>query len=268
MSELRAAGCVFAEEEAAILLEAVGAGAGVGADGNVVIETEASVPAMLDVMLARRVAGEPLEQIVGWVEFAGLRLTVAPGVFVPRQRTTLLAEHTIRVLREAEGAAVLVEAFCGVGPVASTVARVLPGTTIHLGDRDQSALDCARANVGTGAGIHLLDCLSGLPPELAGRVAVICAVPPYVPESARQFLPREATDHESPNALFGGADGLDLVRGLMMESRDWLRPGGTVLIEVGHGQTDTAARYARELGYTAYSHLGEDEQTVVLELRR
>ncbi|MCD1285923.1 MULTISPECIES: putative protein N(5)-glutamine methyltransferase [unclassified Brevibacterium] len=251
MSELRAAGCVFAEEEAAILLVAA-----------------TSAPATLDGMLARRVAGEPLEQIVGWVEFAGHRLTVVPGVFVPRQRTTLLAEHTTRVLRMAEDAAVLVEAFCGIGPVASTVARVLPGTTIHLGDRDQRALDCARANVGTGAGIHLLDCLSGLPSELAGRVAVICAVPPYVPESAREFLPREATDHESPNALFGGADGLDLVRRLIAESLDWLRPDGTVLIEVGHGQTETAAAYARELGYTTHSHLGEDEQTAVLELRR
>lgn len=248
MDQLRAAGCVFAEDEANILLRT--------AEGE-----------MLSELLVRRIAGEPLEQIVGWVEFAGSRLNVVPGVFVPRQRTTLLAELTIRALEEAGPGARLLEAFCGVGPIASTVSRTVPSAQIHLSDHDRKALECTRANAGPEAHCHLTSCLAGLPEALAGGFNVISAVPPYVPDSAAQFLPREAIDHEAPTALFGGADGLDLVRRLISESPHWLAPGGALLIELGNGQHRTAGDFATAVGFLPRSHHGEDEQTVVLEMR-
>lgn len=248
MDRLRAAGCVFAEDEANILLQS--------AEGE-----------MLSELLARRIAGEPLEQIVGWVEFAGARLNVVPDVFVPRQRTTLLAEHTIRTIEEAGPRPRLLEAFCGVGPVATRVSQAVPGAQIHLGDHDGSALECARTNAGPQAHYHLTSCLAGLPAELAGSFNVISAVPPYVPDSATQFLPREARDHEASMALFGGADGLDLVRRLISESPPWLAPGGALLIELGSGQHRTADDLAAAAGFLPRSHHGEDEQTVVLEMR-
>lgn len=247
VDRLRAAGCVFAEEEATILLQS--------AEGE-----------MLSELLARRIAGEPLEQIVGWVEFAGSRLNVVPGVFVPRQRTTLLAEHSIRALEVAGPGARLLEAFCGVGPVATTVSRAVPEAKIHLGDHDGKALECARTNAGPEAKYHLSACLAGLPEELAGRFNIISAVPPYVPDSAAQFLPREARDHEAPTALFGGADGLDLVRRLISEAPYWLVLGGVLLIEIGQGQHRTAGDFATSLGFLPRAHHGEDEQTVVLEM--
>ena len=227
----------------------------------------------LTTILARRVAGEPLEQIVGWVEFAGSRLRVSPGVFVPRQRTTLLATQSVLAVEAAGTGAAgdrarFLEAFCGVGPVAASVGRAVPGTQVHLGDHDESALESARTNAGPHANYHRLTCLAGLPQALAGSLDVIAAVPPYVPDSAAEFLPREALEHEAPTALFGGADGLDLVFRLIRESPEWLTPGGTLLIELGSEQQRAATQFARTAGFgIAGSVLGEDEQTVVLTLR-
>lgn len=277
MDTLRAAGCVFAEDEAAILMEAAEAG------------DERSLAALR----ARRVGGEPLEQIVGWVDFAGLRLRVVPGVFVPRQRTALLAELSVRALqqnpgsypaqrprpRELSSPPRFLEAFCGVGPVAAAVASALPEVEVHLGDIDPRALVGALGNAAGPAESepftirskkpvegHELDCLIGLPATLRESFDVISAVPPYVPDSAAGFLPREALDHESPGALFGGADGLGLVRRLIVESEGWLSPQGRLLIEVARDQASTVVEVARARGRNAEGHLGEDEITVIVEV--
>jgi release factor glutamine methyltransferase len=289
VAALRAAGCVFAEDEAAILIEAAA-----GPDDD---DSEPN----LDELVAGRVSGEPLEQIVGWVDFSGMRLSVQPGVFVPRQRTALLAAHAVsaaqrmtdsrgnRAGTDADVDAVrpvVLEAFCGVGPVASVVAGKVPGVDLHLGDAQVEALRCAVENVerhiqtiqpGDSAQVgepdtivtgHVLDCLHGLSDTLRQSVSVIAAVPPYVPETAADFLPHEALDFEPSTALFGGRDGLDLVRRLIAESLDWLAPDGVLLIELGQGQVASATGFATEQGLEARSHLGEDDQTVVLELRR
>ncbi|GAA1561951.1 MULTISPECIES: methyltransferase [Brevibacterium] len=273
VAHLRNAGCVFAEDEAQILLQAAQESFRDTADHDMADrdmadrqESTSSHPTLAE-LLARRVAGEPLEQIVGWVEFAGQRIAVAPGVFVPRQRTQLLATQSVLALKAASGTARFLEAFCGVGAVATTVSRTDPGTQIHLGDHDETALDCARMNVGAEAHPHLLNTLSGLPQTLAGGFDVISAVPPYVPDSAAEFLPHEALDYEAPTALFGGADGLDLVRRLIGESRQWLAPSGVLLIELGSEQLHRAADFATELGFSTRNTLGEDEQTAVLELQ-
>src|SRR5699024_838901 len=272
---LRDAGCVFAEEEAAILLEAALRADTVGAEAR---------GSTLDELAARRISGEPLEHIVGWVDFAGLRLNVRPGVFVPRQRTRLLAFHTERTVRavsDRRGAGgptpVLVEGFCGAGPVGSFVAASVPGVRICVGDEQDEAVASAVTNVRQAAGTgpaaattvdgHRLNCLRGLPEELRHGVDVIAAVPPYVPDTAADFLPREAVGFEPGSALFGGSDGLELVRRLIDESADWLRPEGTLLIELGRDQAPTALPYAAARGLAGQGRLGEDGQTVVLELR-
>lgn len=170
----------------------------------------------------------------------------------------------------------VLEAFCGVGPVASVVAAAVPDAAIHVGDAEERAVRCAVTNVEASARAgepgatvigHVLDCLHGLPDELRHGIAVIAAVPPYVPVPAVDFLPREALDFEPSTALFGGVDGLDLVRRLIAESLDWLVSDGVLLIELGRDQVAAASGFATERGLEAQSHLGEDEQTVVLELR-
>ncbi|SMX73879.1 release factor glutamine methyltransferase [Brevibacterium iodinum ATCC 49514] len=308
MSALRAAGCVFAEDEAAILFEAVSEGMAASTDSDA--HSGAGSDRLLAGLIARRVGGEPLEQIVGWVDFSSLRLSVRPGVFVPRQRTALLAAHTVAAAQQvtdsrrngteadagvAAARPLVLEAFCGVGPVASVVAASVPGVDLHFGDAQVEAVRCAVENVerciqsrnsahvgesaqaggpeqanesGTLVTGHALDCLHGLPDSLRQSISVIAAVPPYVPETAADFLPHEALDFEPSSALFGGSDGLDLVRRLITEALDWLAPYGVLLIELGQGQVAEATGFAAERGLEAQSHLGEDEQTVVLELRR
>ncbi|WP_299050942.1 putative protein N(5)-glutamine methyltransferase [uncultured Nocardioides sp.] len=230
VARLRAAGCVYAEEEAALLREAA-------PDGTV-----------LEALVGRRCAGEPLEQVVGWVDLGGLRLRVAPGCFVPRQRTLLLVRQAVVAARAAGPGAVVVEAYAGVAPVAAHVAGGVPGAVVHAVERDRRALEAARTNGGGRVAVHPGDVLDGLPPSLAGRVDVVAAVPPYVPDGELDLMPREARDHEAPEALLGGADGLDPFRSLVAAAERWLAPGGVVLAEMASGQVATALAAVASVG--------------------
>ncbi len=201
---------MFAEEEAALLLGSGHRGAG------------------LEALVRRRLAGEPLETVLGWVAFAGRRLQVRPGVFVPRRRTELLA----RIAADRCGpGSVLLELCCGVGPVAATVTA----REIHLGDLDPVALECARVNVPHGH-VHASDLYADLPGDLRGRVDVVAANAPYVPTDHIELMPPEAREHETAMALDGGADGVDLHRRIAAEASAWLAPGGVLLIETSRAQ--------------------------------
>lgn len=247
VTALREAGCVFAEEEAGVLRDA------------------SRGPDDLEALLRARVAGAPLEHLVAQVEFRGLRLSVGPGVFVPRQRTGLLADLAVAAVRAA-GDPVFVEAFAGVAPVAAVVRALLPHAEVHATDVDEAALRHARSNLPRPAGVHRGEGLDGLPSRLRGRVAVIAAVPPYVPDGAAGLLPREARDFEPAAALFGGGDGLDHVRALVDRAGDWLVPGGRLLVEMSRGQLGEAAGHARHRGFIPRWHSAAGSNTAVLEL--
>ncbi len=251
---MREAGCVFAEEEAEILL-----GAAAGGDE-------------LEAMTARRVAGEPLEHIVGWVRFGRLRLAVGPGVFIPRQRSLLLARVAVRAAQAQEHPVVL-EAFAGVAPLAATVAAAIPHAEVHVADIDPAALAFARSNLPPGATIHRLsipsadaDGLSRLPDSLPGRLTLIVAVPPYVPETEAALIPRDLRAHEPALALFGGADGLRAIRVTIDAAPAWLAPDGRLLFELNRRQAPIAAAYARPAGFAARYRTGADGQTALLDL--
>ena len=248
-ARLRAAGCVFAEEEAAILIEAAGRD-----------------DAALESMVAQRVDGAPLEPLVGWVQFGALRLEVGPGVFVPRQRSLHLARAAVRVAREQPRPLVL-EPFCGVAPIAASIAGAVPDAEVHAADIELVALRYARRNLPPGAGVHESDRLAGLPASLHGRLTLVASVPPYVPTTAAQFVPREAVEHEPGAALFAGEDGLDHVRALVDGLVGWLAPGGVALIEVNRQQYRSAAGHARTAGWKTSPRRGTDGQTVLLDLR-
>jgi len=240
---LRAAGCVFAEEEAALLVAA------------------AADPDALDQLVARRVAGEPLETIVGWVEFAGLRLTVAPGVFVPRRRSELLVIETCR--RAAPGGRV-VELCAGVAAIAAAVADRRPDLEVAAAEIDPVAAECARANLGAGR-VHVGDLFAALPASLRGRVDVLVANAPYVPTAEIELMPREARLHEPTIALDGGADGLDVHRRIVAGLHDWLAPGGVVLIEASPAQAPALQAILRAGGCagTEVRHDDDLEGTLV-----
>lgn len=228
VARLRSAGCVFAEDEARLLLAA------------------AATPGELHALVARRVTGEPLEHVLGRVEFAGLALAVTPGVFVPRRRTEHLARCAVAAAAARPGA-VVVDLCCGCGAVGAVVAAALPGVRLHAADVDPVALACARRNL-PGAAVHEGDLTDPLPAALRGRVDVLVANVPYVPTAAIALMPPEARDHEPRISLDGGADGLDVARRVVAAAPAWLAPGGLLLFETGERQAAAAVEAVAEAG--------------------
>jgi len=216
---LRAAGCVFAEDEGAILIEA------------------AAAPAELAVMVERRVSGEPIEQIVGWAEFCGLRIAIEPGVFVPRRRTEFLVEQAASVLAPK---AVVLDLCCGAGAIGAALLAQSPNISLHSADVDEVAVACARRNLETP--VYEGDLYEPLPLTLKGNIDVIVANVPYVPSDEIALMPAEAREHEPLTSLDGGADGLDLLRGVAAGAPGWLGPGGHLLIETSERQAAAAVQ--------------------------
>ncbi|MEU8586052.1 putative protein N(5)-glutamine methyltransferase [Streptomyces sp. NPDC048664] len=220
VSTLRAAGCVFAEDEAELIL------------------STARTPDEARAMVARRAAGLPLEQVLGWAEFRGLRLAVEPGVFVPRRRTEFLVEQAARL---GAAATLVVDLCCGSGAVGAALAHELGGPELHAADIDPAAVRCARRNVAAHGGrVHEGDLFAALPDDLRGRVGILAANVPYVPTDEIALLPPEARDHEPRVALDGGGDGLDVLRRVTAEAAAWLAPGGLLLVETSARQIPAA----------------------------
>lgn len=220
VAALRAAGCVFAEDEARVLLEAA-----------------AGDTAALARMLAERVAGAPLELVVGYADLGGLRIAVAPGVFVPRQRSALLARTAAVELRAGD---VAVDLCCGTGALGAVLLAGVPGLEVYAADVDPAAVACARRNLPADR-VFEGDLYAALPGGLRGRVRALVANAPYVPTDEIALMPPEARDHEHRVALDGGADGLDVQRGVIAGAPAWLAPQGRVLVETSRGQADRTA---------------------------
>lgn len=218
VARLRAAGCVFAEEEAALLLAA---------------------PGELAALVERRIAGEPLETVLGWAEVDGLRMVVRPGVFVPRRRTALLAREAVRLL-PADGGRML-DVCCGVAPVAALVLRERGSVAVVAGDLDPTATACAAENLAVHPDARVVtgDLFAAFPAAWRGTVDVVAANAPYVPSARVATMPSEARDHEPLSTLDGGADGLEVHRRIAAEVAQWLRPGGHLVVEVSTDQAPT-----------------------------
>ncbi|MBP0454249.1 putative protein N(5)-glutamine methyltransferase [Kitasatospora sp. RG8] len=249
-TRLRAAGCVFAEDEARILLDA------------------AATPADLAVMVRSRAAGRPLEHVVGWAEFGGLRVAVDPGVFVPRRRSEFLVETAAGLTPEG---ALVVDLCCGSGALAAALAAsVGRPVEVYAADVDEAAVGCARRNLaGVGGRVFRGDLFEPLPGALRGRVDVLLANVPYVPTADIELLPAEARVHEARPALDGGADGLDVLRRVAGEAPQWLAPGGSLLFETSERQAPAALAVVGSAGLDAALSWCEDlDATVVTATRR
>lgn len=241
---LRAAGCVYAEDEAELLLSG------------------ATTPGALTTMLDQRVAGLPLEHVLGWVEFFGLRWVVDPGVFVPRRRTELLVRQAAAL---AAPGSVVLDLCCGSGAIGAALATVVDRAQVHASDVDPAAVRCARANLVSAQGrVHEGDLYEPLPAALRGRVDILLANAPYVPTGSIALMPREARLHERRVALDGGADGLEVQRRVIAEAPQWLAPGGHLLVETSRGQeAGTAEAFSRNGLHPQVAHCDELDATVV-----
>jgi release factor glutamine methyltransferase len=255
-ARLRAAGCVFAEDEARLLAAS---------------ETSA---AQLDALVERRADGEPLEHLLGWAEFCGLRIRLDAGVFVPRRRTEFLVRQAALLLRESAqplSAApdtrppVVVDLCCGSGAVGAALAELAGPLELHAADIDPAAVRCARRNVvPLGGEVHQGDLYSPLPVGLQGRVRVLAANAPYVPSAGIRTMPREARLHEPLVSLDGGADGLDVQRRVAAGAPQWLAPGGHLLVETSLRQAPlTLALFLRN-GLTARVARSEELDAAVV----
>ena len=238
-ARLRAAGCVFAEDEAALIAEA------------------AASPDELESMVVRRVAGLPLEQVLGWAEFCGLRIVVEPGVFVPRRRTALLVEQTLALLAGVHEP-VVVELCCGSGAVAAAVHHARTDVELHASDIEPRAVHCARRNLDGIGSVHEGDLTDALPDELAGRVDVIVVNAPYVPSDEIAMMPPEARDHEPRVALDGGADGVGVHRRIAEQAPRWLRAGGHLVVETSRRQGPLTIDAMTRHGFDAHVVRSDD----------
>jgi release factor glutamine methyltransferase len=230
-TRLRAAGCVFAEDEARLLIAA------------------APTPTALAVMVDQRASGMPLEHLLGWAGFCGLRIAVDPGVFVPRRRTECLVREAVALIGlPADRPIVVVDLCCGSGAVGAALVAALHRVDVFAVDVDPAAVRCARRNLAGQGQVYEGDLYEPLPADLLSRVDLLVGNAPYVPTEAVDLLPPEARMHEPRIALDGGTDGLDVLRRIAAAAPSWLAPGGSLLIETSERQASRAVGFLTSNG--------------------
>lgn len=222
VQRLRAAGSVFAEDEAAALLAAF--------EG-----------AALEHAVARRVGGEPLEWILGHVDFAGHRFRLSEGVFIPRQRSRMLVDLAIRDITTPSPR--ILDLCCGCGALGLAI-RAAVGGLLFASDRDPRAVADARAN---GADAEIGDLFESVPAEWRGRVDALVCNAPYVPTHAVILMPRDSREFEERALVDGGPDGLDVLTRVIREAPAWLAPHGRLYVECGPDQTGHLHDLARTI---------------------
>jgi release factor glutamine methyltransferase len=251
VERLRSAGCVFAEDEVDVLL------------------TSARTPIELEQMVQQREAGTPLEQIVGWAEFAGMRVAVDSGVFIPRRRTELLLQLALVL---APSRPIVVELCCGSAALSLALASALSDSELCAVDIDRAAVRCASRNLArlpTFADVLQGDLYEPLPASLAGRVDLLLANAPYVPTDSISLMPSEARLYEPRIALDGGLDGLDVQRRIAAGATSWLAPAGHLLVETSRGQAAESVAILERHGLaTEVVSSDELDATTVIASRR
>lgn len=222
-------------------------------------------------MVDRRDAGEPLQYVLGQWGFRTLDLFVDPRVLIPRPETEVVAGLAIDAT-PAGGR--VVDLGTGSGAIAlSIAAERWPDVEVWATDASEDAVAVARANTAAlgrrGAAVRLAvgSWFAALPEELRGTFDVVVANPPYVPDGA--LVARQVRDHEPHLALFGGEEGLDHYREIVAEAPIWLRPGGTLVLEIGEDQGAAVSGFARAAGLVDVQvHLDLTERDRAVVARR
>jgi release factor glutamine methyltransferase len=248
VSKLRDAGCVYAEDEARLLISS-------SRDCTELAE-----------MVDRRAAGYPLEHIIGWADFCGIRIELDPGIFVPRQRTEFLVRQAAALTRQGD---VVVDLCCGSGAIGAALTALVGRIELHAADIDPAAVSCARRNIRVDEGVvYEGDLYNRLPVQLYDRVHVIIANAPYVPTKAIPFMPAEARVHEARLALDGGTDGLDIQRRIVAEAPHWLAKGGFLLVETSEKQAPLTAELFAQFGLNPrWVRSEEQDANVIIGMR-
>jgi release factor glutamine methyltransferase len=197
----------------------------------------------LHALVKRRLTGEPLAWITGASSFCGVKVRVDSGVYVPRWQSEPLARRAVERLPPT---GVAVDVCTGAGSIAKVLMTSRPQARVVATDIDGRAVACAAAN---GVEVYRGDLFTPLPGTLARQVDVVASVAPYVPTDALALLPRDTLTFESPLAYDGGPDGTTILRRLLRDSLEFLRPGGALLLELGAEQAEALAQDLAHLGY-------------------
>ena len=212
--------------------------------------------AQLDAMVARYRAGEPLAYVMGHWSFRTIELMVDRRVLIPRPETEMVAGRALELARGVADQRRVVDLGTGSGAIGLSLAAELPltGTEVWLTDYSNDAVDVARANaIGLGrAAANVRVChgswFDALPVDVRGEIDVVVSNPPYIadgdPEVAESVL-----EYEPHTALFAGDDGLDDVRMIARDAREWLRSGGWLVMEIGYLQGDAVKALLEGFGY-------------------
>jgi release factor glutamine methyltransferase len=203
-------------------------------------------------LLDRRASREPLQYLLGWEDFHGVRLTVTPDVLVPRPETEGLVEWAIEVLGSLADP-VAADLGTGSGAIACAVAHALPRAEVLAVEASAGALAVASRNVrqlGLSSRVHLLagDLFAPLG-SIAASLDLVVANPPYLPSAVLPSLPPEVSRHEPRAALDGGPDGLTIIRRIISGAPPVLKPGGWLLMEIGDEQAGPVASLMAAEGF-------------------
>lgn len=206
--------------------------------------------AQLRQLAQRRAGGEPLQYITGEAWFMGLRFEVSPSVLIPRADTEILVETALEQLEDGES---VLDMCTGSGCILLSIAKLgNPGRTDGA-DISAAALEAARRNA-DNLGLHETEFIqSNLWEQITGRYDMIVSNPPYIPSEEIPHLMREVALHEPQTALDGGADGLDFYREITRQAKDYLMPGGRLLMEIGADQGAAVLAMMQEAGFEKVS---------------
>jgi release factor glutamine methyltransferase len=243
-ARLRLAGCVYAEDEAELLI------------------THASNEYELSEMIAKREEGIPLEQILGWAEFCGLKVRIAPGVFIPRQRTEFLVSQALALAHPND---VVLDLCCGSGAIGLVILSELRTIKLLASDIDASAIRCAKENLDLpGAQVFEADLFDGIPDIWVGKINILVANAPYVPSNAIEMMPRESRLHENRISLDGGTDGLTIQRRIAELAQLWLAPNGYLLVETSERQSTLTSKIFESNGLKTDIIFSEEHESSVV----
>ena len=248
VDRLRAAGCVFAEEEAQLLL------------------CHADTPGGIEAAVRRRVGGEPLEYVLGVAMFCGLPIAVRPPVFIPRRRAEVLALAAADVVRTRPVGATVLDLGCGSAAIAAVVAAAVSTARVWASDVSAEAVEVAQRNAARyGIAVVRSDWWSDIPARLRREIDVAVAYLPHVPDDRLDEVPADYRRAEQRLAIGGGPDGLDPLRRVLAELHLWLAPGGSFLTLLAADQRDPAVTLLREHGWEVSDRAAPD--SVVLHVR-
>ncbi len=207
-----------------------------------------------NVLLARRAKREPLQHITGVAAFRSLELSVGPGVFVPRPETEQVVQYAIDYLRKLPASGKAIDLGTGSGAIAIAIAKEVPQTTVYAVELSESAHKYAAKNiVANDAGVELrLGAMQEVVGDLVGQLDVVISNPPYIPEAAIPIDP-EVRDYDPELALYGGEDGLDVIRDISGIAAALLRKGGLLVLEHADGQSDAIRELLLEDGWLSIS---------------